>query len=65
MLKNLILITSVVFIIMGCGKSNNLENSYTPAMRMEDEIAAREHARICASHEEREAHPEEQCEPER
>lgn len=48
--------------VAGCGESNDLARSYTPAMQMEDEIAAREHARICASAEEREKHPEEICE---
>lgn len=57
-----VLIAFASLLVTSCGKSNDLESAYTPAMRMEDEIAAREHARICASPEERKAHPEEQCE---
>lgn len=52
-----------VISLTACGKSNDdLSSAYTPAMRMEDQIAAQEHARICASEEERAKHPEEQCE---
>jgi uncharacterized lipoprotein YehR (DUF1307 family) len=51
----------VMLLVAGCGDSNNLEKAYTPAMRIEDAVAAQEHARICASAEERAAHPEEQC----
>lgn len=57
-----ILIILAASTVVGCGESNDLAGSYTPAMQMEDEIAAREHARICASTEEREKHPEEGCE---
>lgn len=57
-----VLIISAALTIAGCGESNDLASAYTPAMQMEDEIAAREHARICASAEEREKHPEEGCE---
>lgn len=65
MFSKTILAAIVSLLVVGCGKSNDLESAYTPAMRMEDEIAAREHARICASPEERKAHPEEQCEENR
>ena len=44
---------------IGCGENNDL--GYTREMQIEDEIAAREHERICASAEERKAHPEEDC----
>jgi len=60
-----ILVIFTSLLVVGCGKSNDLESAYTPAMRMEDEIAAREHARICASPEERKAHQEELCEENR
>jgi hypothetical protein len=61
MLAKSISFISVILLATGCGKSNDLESAYTPEMRMEDSIAANEHARICASAEERAAHPEEKC----
>jgi hypothetical protein len=60
-----VLAASIYSAVLGCSKSNDLESAYTPAMRMEDEIAAREHTRICANPEERKAHPEEQCQDNR
>lgn len=65
MTKSLVVALVVMLLVAGCGDSNNIENAYTPAMRMEDAVAAQEHARICASAEERAAHPEEQCGPDK
>lgn len=59
MLKKSMLLISVSLMTMGCGESNDL--GYTREMQIEDEMAAREHQRICASAEERKAHPEEGC----
>lgn len=59
MFKKSMLLISASLMTIGCGESNDL--GYTREMQIEDEIAAREHERICASAEERKAHPEEGC----